>query len=104
MFNFVGGFTINGSAKFIADFFALIYGMFGRTLVNTVMNIVGLVINFFVKYIWIFCKWVLAVIDAMQFIFTRLIGIDTSTTKSLGIEEILKGAQDIAAPGGSNYY
>lgn len=104
MFNFVGGFTISGSAKFIADFFALVYGMFGRTLVNTVMNIVGLVINFFVKYLWIVCKWVLAVIDGMQFIFTRLIGIDTSKTQSLGVEEILQGAQDIAAPGGQSYY
>lgn len=104
MFNFVSGFTISGSAKFIADFFALMYGMFGRTVINTVMNAFATVINFFVKYLWFVCKWILGVIDAMQFAFTRLIGIDTSKTQSLGIEEILQGAQEISAPGGSNYY
>ncbi len=104
MFNFVGGMTISGSAKFIADFFAVIYGMFGRTLINTVMNIFAIVINFFVKYLWIVCRWILGVIDAMQFAFTRLLGIDTSTTSSISVGEIIEGAQNIAAPGGSNYY
>ena len=104
MINILGGFTISGSARFIADFFAVIYGMFGRTLVNTVMNIVAIVFNFFAKYLWIVCKWVLAVIDAMQFVFTRLIGIDTSTTSSINIGDIIDGTEKIITPSGSTYY
>jgi len=104
MFNFVGGMMVSGSAKFIADFFAVIYGMFGRTIVNTVLNILAIVINFFAKYLWIVCKWILGVIDAMQFAFTRLIGIDTSKTSSISVGELVEGAQNIAAPGGQSYY
>lgn len=104
MFNFVGGMIVSGSAKFIADFFAVIYGMFGRTIVNTVLNILAIVINFFAKYLWIVCKWILGVIDAMQFAFTRLIGIDTSKTSSISVGELVEGAQNIAAPGGQSYY
>ena len=104
MINIFGGLTINGGAKFIADFFSVVVGMFGRTLVNTVLNIFGLVWNFITKYIWFICKWVLGMLDAMQFGFTRLLGIGTSTETTLSFDDLVNGAKDVIMPGGSNYY
>ena len=104
MINIFGGLTINGSAKFIADFFSVVVGMFGRTLVNSVLNIFGLVWNFITKYVWFVCKWVLGMLDAMQFGFTRLLGIGTSTETTLSFGDLVEGAKDVIVPGGSNYY
>ena len=103
MINIFGGLTINGGAKFIADFFSVVVGMFGRTLVNTVLNIFGLVWNFITKYVWFVCKWVLGMLDAMQFGFTRLLGIGTGDT-TLTFDDLINGAKDVIMPGGSNYY
>ena len=103
MINIFGGLTINGGAKFIADFFSVVVGMFGRTLVNTVLNIFALVWNFITKYVWFVCKWVLGMLDAMQFGFTRLLGIGTGDT-TLTFDDLIDGAKDVIMPGGSNYY
>lgn len=104
MINIFGGLTIGSGVKFIADFFSVIYGMFGRTIVNTVLNIFALVWNFITKWVWLVCKWVLGMLDAMQFGFTRLLGIETSAESTMTFDDLIEGAKDVVMPGGNSYY
>lgn len=104
MFNIFGGLFVNSGVKFIADFFSVIFGMFGRTFVNLILNLFAMIVNFFTKYLWLISKWVLGILDAMQFGFTRILGIDTSTKTTLSLGDIVEGAKDVIMPGGSNYY
>ncbi len=104
MFGFLSGVTFKRSASFIADFFSVIFNMFGRTVVNSIKNVFAFVWNFITAYIWYICKWVLGVIDAMQFGFTRLLGIDTGAKTTMSAGDLIDGAKDIIISGGSNYY
>ena len=64
MFNYLGSFLINGSAKFVASFFSVLYGMFGKVIVNTIFNILSFIWNLITKYIWLISKWILGMLDA----------------------------------------
>ena len=67
MFNFVGNVIGNNGAKFLADFFAVIFGSIGHAVANTILGVFAFIWNLITKYIWFICKWVLGVIDAITF-------------------------------------
>lgn len=105
MLNLFGGMFSNNGVSFIADFFDFFYKILGRRVVNLLKTIFTWIINLITKYIWMICKWVLGVIDVLQILFMKLIGIDTSaldSTSSLG--EYIESLKNVRAPGGNNYY
>ena len=103
MFNYLGSFLINGSAKFVASFFSVLYGMFGKVIVNTIFNILSFIWNLITKYIWLISKWILGMLDAMQLAFTRLLGLDLNNKTSTSLGEYIEGMKDITF-NGTNYY
>ena len=104
MFNFVGGFTISSNAKFLADFYSVIFGIFGNTIGTFITNVAAFFLNFLTKYTWEIFKWIMAIVDAMQLAFMKIIGIDTATNSSMGVDEFVEGAKGITITGGSSYY
>ena len=104
MFSFVGNAISNNGAKFLADFFAVIYGAVGHAVGNTVMNILGWIWNFVSTIIWYVCQWVLGFLDAMQLAFSRILGLDLQTGTSTSLGEYIDGMKEITISGGSNYY
>ena len=103
MFNFVGSLIVKSSASNVAGIFATIFGMTGSVVLNTILGVLGAIWNIIVKYVWIITKWVLGMIDAMQFAFTRLVGLDLENGTSISLGDYIKGMQNISVTG-SNYY
>lgn len=103
MLNFVGNLIGNNSARFIADFVAVIYKFVGVRVINFFKNLFVTLLNLVAKYIWFVCKWVLAAIDVMQVTFTRLIGLENGET-TLGLGDYVEGLKSIHTTTGSNYY
>lgn len=103
MFNYLGSFLINGSAKFVASFFSVLYGMFGKVIVNTIINILSFIWNLITKYIWLISKWILGMLDAMQLAFTKLLGLDLNNKTSTSLGEYIEDMKDITFSG-TNYY
>lgn len=104
MFNFVENLMINNGASFIADFFGVIFNIFGRTIGNLILNIFSTLWNLFTKWVWYICKWVLGILDALQLAFSRLVGIDLGTGNSMTLDDYIDGMKSITISGGSNYY
>lgn len=104
MLNFVNGlFSIN-HAKYLADLFGVLFGVFGSHIKTVILNILGSIWNLVVKYVWTICKWVLGALDAMQLAFTRLLGLYTSTGAEMTADDYINGMKEITVSGGSNYY
>lgn len=104
MLNFVNGlFSIN-YAKYLADLFGVLFGVFGSHIKTVLLNILGSIWNLVVKYVWMICKWVLGALDAMQLAFTRLLGLYTSTGADMTADDYINGMKQITVSGGSNYY
>ena len=97
MFSFVGNAIGNNGAKFLADFFAVIYGAVGHAVGNTVMNILGWIWNFVSTIIWYVCQWVLGFLDAMQLAFSRILGLDLQSGTSTSLGEYIDGMKDSLA-------
>lgn len=104
MLNFLGSLINNNGASFVADFFSVIFGMFGSVVTNFFTNIINFVWNFICKWVWTVCKWVLGVLDIMQLGFSRLIGLDLGTGDTLTYGDYIDGLKHITVSGGSNYY
>ncbi len=104
MFNFVGKVIGDNSAKFLADFFAVIFGSVGHAFKNAVMSLFGFVWNAITSWAWFICKWVLGIIDAMQLAFSRILGINLTDGTSLSLADYVEGMKEMTVSGGANYY
>lgn len=104
MFNFVNGLFSGNHAKYLADLFSVLFGALGNHVKTVLLNVLGIIWNLIVKYVWIVCKWVLAALDAMQLAFTRLLGLYTSTGAEMTADDYIEGMKEITVSGGSTYY